>query len=260
MRICIKSLHTLALVVLFLSACAAPREIRHVRSIDPSPYINTLKERSSLAGGFATTMHMDFRGEGKKIQGKAYLLIAYHEMFRLEVPGWMGSTLLVMVNNGENVWTYYPEEGTSYRSSAHGLSISPYLPFPLPVDPALIPLLITGALPDDVEYRSARAYELESGRTVLYLEKSGEETLRYIFSHDETPHLVEFKTDVRNGTFILTNSQDTPHLPTEFRYRSAKGELKAKLKDSRPLDDVSPDMFQSPIPPGIPMRDLEILR
>jgi outer membrane lipoprotein-sorting protein len=260
MRICIKPLHALALLVLFLSACSAPREIRHVRSINPSPYINTLIERSSLAGGFATTMHMEFRGEGKNFQGKVYLIIAYHEMFRLEVPGWMGSTLLVMVNNGKNVWAYYPEEGTSYRSSAHGLSISPYLPFPLPIDPALIPLLITGALPDDVEYWSSRAYELESGRTVLYLEKPGEETLRYIFSRGEKPHLVELQADVHNGTFILTNSQDTPNLPTEFRYRSTKGELKAKLKDSRPLDDVSPDTFQSPIPPGIPMRDLEILR
>lgn len=261
MRICIKPLHTFALVALILlSACAAPRKIRHVRSIDPSPYINILKERSSLAGGFATTMHMDFRGEGGDFQGKAYLLIAYHKMFRLEVPGWMGSTLLVMVNNGENVWAYYPEEGTSYRSSVHGLSITPYLPFPLPMDPALIPLLITGALPDDVEFRSASAYELESGRAVLYLEKPGVETLRYLFSHGETPHLAELRADLRNGTFTLINSQDTPHLPTEFRFRSAKGELKVKLKDSRPLDDVSPDMFQSPIPPGIPMRDLEILR
>jgi outer membrane lipoprotein-sorting protein len=260
MRICIKPLHTLVLFVLLLSACSAPREIRHAGSIDPSPFINALKERSSLAGGFATTMHMDFRGEGKKFQGKVYLLIAYHDMFRLEVPGWMGSTLLVMVNNGENVWAYYPEEGTSYRSSAHGLSISPYLPFPLPIDPALIPFLITGALPDNVEYRSARAYELESGGTVLYLEKPGVETLRYIFSHGETPHLVELRADNRNGIFILINSPDTPHLPIEFRYRSADGELKARLKDSRLMNDVSPDTFQSPIPPGIPMRDLEILR
>ncbi|TNF45309.1 hypothetical protein EP232_06125 [bacterium] len=260
MRICIKPLPSLALVVLLLSACAAPREIRHVRSTDPSPFIDALKERNSLADGFATTMHMDFRGEEKKFQGKAYLLIAYPERFRLEVPGWMGSTLLVMVNNGADVWAYYPEEGTSYRSSARGLSISPYLPFPLPIDPALIPLLITGALPEDVEYWSARAYELESGQTALYLEKPGKETLRYIFSRDETPYLIEFRADVRDGTFTLTNSRDTPHLPTEFRYRSAKGALNAKLKDSRSLDNVSTDTFQSPIPPGIPMRDLENLR
>lgn len=256
----LKPLYTLFLVIVLLSACAAPREIIHVRSIDPSPYIDTLKKRSSLSGGFATTMHMNFRGADRNFQGKVYLLIAFPEKFRLEVPGWMGSTLLVMVNDGENVWAYYPEEGTSYRSSAHGLSISPYLPFPLPIDPALIPLLFAGGLPDDVEDRSLRAYELESGRSVLYIEKPGAETLRYIFSGGEFPGLMELKADIRGGTYTVTSFQDASELPTEFQYSSDGGDLKAKLKDSRPLSDVPLTTFQSPVPPGIPTRDLEIFR
>jgi len=255
-----KPFHTLVLAFILLSACSAPREIRHVRSVDPSIYIDALKNRTDPAGGFATTMHMDFRGGDRDFQGKVYLLIAFPEKFRLEVPGWMGSTLLLMVNDGKDVWAYYPEEGRSYRSSAHGLSISPYLPFPLPVDPSLIPLLLAGALPDDMGEHSATAYELESGRSVLYLEKTGGETLRYLFSEGGEPRLTELKADIRHGTYTLTNFGDASGLPTDFRFRSDGGELKAKFKDSRNLDNVSPTTFQSPVPPGIPTRNLETTR
>lgn len=255
-----KPLHAFALAFILLTACATPREIRHVRSIDPLPYIDILEKRTGSAGGLATTMHMDFKGGKRDFQGKAYLLIAFPERFRLEVPGWMGSTLLVMVNDGQDVWAYYPGEGTAYRSSAHGLSISPFLPFPLPVDPSFIPLLLAGSLPEDLEHRTSRAFELESGGSVLYLEKPGGTTLRYVFAKGPGPRLVELRADIQGGTYTVTSFEDPYDLPTEFRFSTAQGELRAKLRDSRSLDDFPQTAFQSPIPPGITTRDLETLR
>ncbi|NOY85739.1 MAG: hypothetical protein GXP52_00360 [Deltaproteobacteria bacterium] len=257
MRTRLRTYIILCVTAILLASCA-PAELRRIRSVDPTPLLNILKDRSRMAGAFATTMQMNFTENGRHFQGKAYLLVSQPQSFRLEVPGILGSTLLLMVGDGENVWAYYPRAGAAYHTSAHGMDLSPYLPFPFPLDPAWIPFLVTGSLPPGSDYSEATAYELKSGKTVLYLDVPDWGSLRYIFGHGAVPYPMELSAQVKGGTIRVVNSKDAPHLPVRFQFRSDTATLKAELEDSRVLKTIPPGAFLRPIPQNIPVRDLEI--
>ena len=210
-----------------------------------------------MAGAFSTTMRMNFTEDGRHFSGKAYLLVSQPQHFRLEIPGILGSTLLLMVGDGKDVWAYYPRDGAAYRTSAHGMALSPYLPFPFPLDPAWIPFLVTGSLPPDFDYSGAMAYELDSGGIELYLDVRDWGSWQYIFGPGPVPYPIELSARVRGGTITVVNSREAPYLPIRFRFRSDTATLKATLEDSRILENAPPGAFLRPIPPNIPVHDLE---
>ena len=244
-------------ILCVLLASCAPAELRKIRSADPVPLLDILKNRSRMAEAFATTMQMNFTEGDRHFKGKAYLLVSQPQNFRLEVPGIMGSTLIIMVGNGEDVWAYYPRDGQAFHTSAHGMALSPYLPFPFPLDPAWIPFLVTGSLPGDLEIPGATAYELDSGATGLYLNVPGWGDMQYIFGHGALPYPMKMSARVRGGTIKVVNSREAPHLPVRFQFLSDTAALKAVLEDSRVLKTVPPGAFLSPIPTDAPVRDLE---
>ena len=119
------------------SACA-PRQIKPVAAMDPAPFLDAVYARNAiLEGGLSGTLELGFRNGKRRFKGRTYVVAFPDGRFRLEVPAPLGGTLLVMVSNNAEILAYYPGEGKAFRSEAGGRSLNPYIPFPLPVDPAL---------------------------------------------------------------------------------------------------------------------------
>ncbi len=246
-------------IALTISACAGPRAIRHVRSLDPDPLIRTLKSRRPLADGLASTVHMDFKGSDRHFKGKGYLLVSRPGRFRLEIPGWLGSTVLLMVSDGRTIWAYYPEEGKAYRTAVDGLSLSPYLPFSFPIETTALPHLLAGSLPES-DNNSVSAYETESGGAVLYV-VSGTASMTFRFERDRKNdgvlYLAEVSTESRDGRYLTSYSEQEPHLSRRLTFSSGAATLEVKLESTKFVKDLADDRFRSPIPSGIAVYDLE---
>lgn len=251
---------TLLAIITALSACAAPGTIRHAGSLDPEPLLKILESRRPLADGLTATVHMDFEDEGRHFKGKAYLLVSHPGRFRLEVPGWMGSTILLMASDGRVIWAYYPEDRKAFRTSSDGLSLSPYLPFPFPIDTAAFPYLLAGTLPEE-RIGPVSAYEIESGGAVLYLGNPDGTSLRYRFKRDRRAegslYLFETTAESAEGRYTTTFNDRTPYLPRRFAFSSVSATLRARLESSRFISKPGDDPFRSPVPQGIDVLDLE---
>ncbi|UCF30306.1 MAG: hypothetical protein JSV26_09600 [bacterium] len=251
----------LLLIVVILSACAGPGSIRHVGSMDSDPLLFILESRETLAEGLTATIHMDFEGEDRHFKGKAYLLVSHPGRFRLEVPGWLGSTLLLMASDGQHIWAYYPEDAKAYRTTRDGLSLSPYLPFPFPLNTATLPHILLGSLPRE-EGKTASAYETTSGGAVLYLRDPERGVTRYLFrrSRKGTLYLSETTLESRSGRYVTTFDKRPPHHPLRFTFVSAESTLRVKLDQVHFRTTMDESPFRSPVPPGIFVKDLESYR
>ncbi|MEE8319742.1 MAG: hypothetical protein V3R44_03540 [bacterium] len=246
------------LALLFLTtSCAAPDSYRHISSIDPEPFVKTLTAREAAPEGLISTLDVRYRGEAGRYSGEVFLVLARQSKLRLEVPGSMGSTFLVMVSDGRKVWIYYPGEGSAYMTSVGGESLAPYLPFPLPLDPAWIPDLIMGLIPQGVNAESIRAYTTRSGKTVLYLDGSDGLSLQYAMLPGDPARLYSVTARKDGSTLTVTFAREDTNLPEKLDYRSADGRTKADFIQVRRTDSLPKMAFESPIPSDISVKDLE---
>ncbi|UCG37860.1 MAG: hypothetical protein JSV00_06555, partial [bacterium] len=176
----------LVILALLMAGCA-PRQVRTVAVIDPAPLLQVVRDRDMALGqGLAGTLELDFRQEGRRFRGTAHVVMIPDGRFRIEVPGPLGSTLLIMTGDGHQVLAYYPEEGKAFRSTAGGKPLSPYLPFPFPVAPLELPALVCGVLPGGPGEMEASAGLLRSGKRLLSL-RSGDAGHSYSFFFGERP-------------------------------------------------------------------------
>ena len=164
---------TIIVLITLLAAGCAPRLIKPVGLTDPVPLLEVVNTRSLiLEKGLSGTLELTFKNPQRHFNSRAYILAYPDGRFRLEIPGLLGGTVLVMVNDGREILAFYPGENRAFRSTVDGRSINPHLPFPLPVDPAILPALIMGVTPpgDGDTVSRARAWLLESGKRLLLTE------------------------------------------------------------------------------------------
>ncbi len=240
------------------SACV-PRPWRSVADIDPAPLMEIVKERRLLlARGVVGSLTLDFRNAGRRFSGQAYVVAFPDGRFRLEVPTPMGGTLLVMTSDGEEVLAYYPEENRAYRSAASTKSMSPLLPFPLPVDPGMLPGLIMGTPDFPSEPSRERASLLDTGRRILSLD-SDEDGVRqtYLFKGaDAAGGLVGVYVNRGENSVGVTTQEHPPFLPRDFDLRFPEGRLKGDW-DRVALYEGDGSGLSLRLPPSVPVQDLE---
>ncbi len=246
------------LALFFLAtSCAAPASYRHISSIDPVPFVKALTERELLSEGLISTLDVRYRGDAGRYSGEVFLVLASSSRLRLEVPGSMGSTFLVMVSDGRKVLVYYPGEGLAYMTSVGGESLAPYLPFHFPLDPAWIPDLILGIIPEGVNTESARAYATRSGKAVLYLDGSDGLSLQYVMLPGDPARLYAVTARKDSSTLTVTFASEDTNLPGKLDYRSAEGRTKVDFIQVRRADSLPERAFESPVPSYISVKDLE---
>lgn len=247
------------LALLFLtSSCAAPDSFKRVNSIDPAPFLKALAQRKAATAGLISTLEVKYRGEAGRYAGDIYLVLARPSRLRLEIPGAMGSTFLVMVSDGNRVWAYYPEEGSAYVTSVGGASLAPYLPFHFPMDPAWIPDLIMGVMPGDTETERVSAYTTESGKHVLYLDRSDGLSLWYAMLPGDRARLLAVTAKKDDTTLKVSYDTEDSNLPRKLGYESDDGRTRVNFIQVRRTDSPPAKAFESPVPPHIPVRDLEM--
>jgi len=133
------------LLTIALAAGCMPRQIKPVAAINPAPLLEKIQaRRMTFEKGLSGTLDLTFIGK-HRYNSKAYIVAYPDGPFRLEIPTPMGGTALAMVSGNGEILAYYPEKGRAYRSTVDGRSIEPYIPFPLPVDPTVLPSLIMGS-------------------------------------------------------------------------------------------------------------------
>lgn len=259
MRLSTNVLFSLLLLTVFLGSCAGPGRYARKYSVDPGPFLEALTSREVGQEVIASTLEVRMRGDRGRFSGEIYLLLAPPSRFRLEVPGTMGSTLFVLVVDGKKAWAYYPEENTAYTASYGSSALDPYLPFPLPHDPAWLPDLIMGKLSRGWQSRKIAAYST-SGGAVLVVDLLKEVSVEYLMSPTEPAAVLRAAASSSDQKFTVYFTEDKKNLPARFDYRFSGGRLTAEFLQVRRSADLQPGAFDSPVPVNVPVTDLEALR
>lgn len=242
--------------LLLAVSCARTQTMTYVSSLEPAPFLELLERRTAAIAGLSAEMEMDFRDNERRFRGRAYLMLAADGRFRIEVPGPWGSTALVMVSDGEDLWAYYPEKNRAYRSALDGRSLSPYLPFPFEMDLRRLPAALAGVLPADRAWSGPRAFLLSSGQAALLLDLGGREG-RYTFSGGLAGELARLEVPGGQGSLMVDFAGQSPSLPHLFEYRASGALLKGRLEDVRVVADPPERSFLPPQPSDMPVLDLE---
>ncbi|MDT8395947.1 MAG: hypothetical protein RRA32_05825 [bacterium] len=247
----------LLLNILSSSACA-PRQLRPIATIDHTPLLEAVQERRSiLETGLSGTLEMDFKGGERRFRGKSYIVAYPGGRFRLEIPGPWGSTYLVMTCDGREVLAYYPEEGKAFRSLAEGRSVNPHLPFPLPVDPIMIPALFMGVFPDGGEVSKASASLMDSG--VKSLRAGWGDTqlqFHYLFAKGSDSVLTEVTAHEKDMRLIVHTGENPPYLPRDFSLTFPDASLKGQWRQAALFKGSEADL-ELRIPGHVTVIDLE---
>jgi hypothetical protein len=215
-----------------ISSCV-PRQIRPVSEIDPAPMLEVVTlRRNSFENGLSGILEADFVQTGKRFRGKAYITVFPDGPFRLEIPGPMGTTLMVMVNNGQEVTAYYPEERKAYLSLTDGLSTSPHLPFPFPVEPKIMAALLVGTVPGNFRTSAAVAYLLDSGEKQLrsVSDQSGLE-FTYLFTKGPAAALRFVNAHGHDLDLAVFTSTTPPYLPESFIITTRESTLRGEWEE-----------------------------
>ena len=239
------------------SACV-PRQLRSVADIDPDPLVRIVQERRLLLEkGIAGVLDLDYRNRNRHFGGQAYIVAFPDGRFRLEVPSPMGGTILVMTSDGREVLAYYPQENRAYRSAAGGKSITPHLPFPLPVAPESLPALLMGLPPADGTAGQMRASLLQSGQKILSSRQPGEGMDHvYLFGKSPGEDLLEITSRKGKAVFKVRTQEQAPFLPRRFDLRFPEGRLKGSW-DQVALYEGDGSGLSLRLPPSVPVQDLE---
>jgi len=250
---------TVACALIFTTTACAPGRILPVSDIDPSPLFETVQNRRSVfEKGISGTLEMDFKQGNRHFRGRAYVIAFPDGRFRLEVPGFMGSTLLIMAADGKELLTYYPGKGKAYRSAANARFIDNHLPFPLPVDAAMLPALLLGVFPEGNDSPEIRASLLNSGEKRLQAGWDNTELqFLHLFSRGDAS-LREIHALRDDMKLEVITEKTPPHFPRGFTLTFHDAKLKGKW-DKVNLFQGNDSMVKLRIPGSVPVTNLEAL-
>jgi hypothetical protein len=249
-------LKAICILAMAASACA-PRQIRPVSEIDPAPMLETVAHRrNALEKGISGLLETDFKKGGQRYRGKAYITVFPDGPFRLEIPGFMGSTAMVMVNNGQEVTAYYPEERKAYLSLTDGLSINPHLPFPLPVKTDLLTALLMGTVPKSYHISEAGAFLLDSGEKQLW-SKSDQDgmTFKYLFTEGPAADLMQVNASRPGLEMEVTTQRKPPYLPESFALIFQESTIKGDWEKVAVFNGDRTVLLLN-VPASVPITDL----
>ena len=247
-------------IILFMAfgtACA-PRQIKPVAAIDPAPLFEVVNTRQmAFEKGLSGSLELTFRNDKKRFKGRVYIVAYPDGRFRLEVPGTLGSTLLVMASDNREILAFYPGENRAFRSAVDGRAINPHLPFPLPVDPTILPALIMGVFPEGHDASGAEAYLMDSGEKLLQT-GSGDSGLQFTYLFDKGPgdSLREITIRGRDMVVSVRTHLKPDHLPRDFNLTMAEGVLKGEWDSVAPFGGDEANLGLR-LPESIPVTDLE---
>lgn len=243
-----------------LGTACAPRQIKPVAVMDPAPLLDAVYTRNeTLERGLSGILELAYKDGKQRFNGKVYIVAFPDGRFRLEVPALLGGTLLVMASDRVEIFAYYPGEGKAFRSKVDGRSLNPYLPFPLPVDPTMLPALIMGALPDSDAPSDAEAWLMDSGEKLLRITPSDSGLqFGYLFARGRVDRLREITILGWDLKVLVRTGPDPDYLPGDFDLALSEGVLKGEW------DSVSPfggdeEALGLRIPDHVPVTDLEAL-
>jgi len=249
-----------AVIILFLtwgSACA-PRQIMPVAVIDPAPLLKVVNARRlSFEKGISGSMELTVKNGKQRFKGKAYIVAYPDGRFRLEVPGPLGGTLLVMASDNAEILAFYPGENKAFRTAVNGRSLNPHLPFPLPVDPTILPALIMGVYPEGMSVSKAKAHLMDSGEKLLRT-GSGDKGLEYTYLFDKasTDRLREITVRGNDMEVSVHTRLEPDHLPRDFALTLPDGVLRGEW-DSVALFEGDEAALGLRLPDSVPVTDLE---
>lgn len=245
------------LIMAWGTACA-PRQIRPVAAIDPAPLLEAVNaRRTAFENGLSGTLELAYKNGKQRFKGRVYIIAYPDGRFRLEVPGPMGGTLLVMASDNREILAFYPEENRAFRSAVDGRSINPHLPFPLPVDPSILPALIMGVFPESNTAPKAEAHLMDSGEKLLQT-GSRDNGLQFTYLFDKASKATLRKITVkgRDLKVLVRTRQGPDHLPRDFSLTMAEGVLKGHWDSVAPFggDEAALGIR---LPDSVTVTDLE---
>jgi hypothetical protein len=247
----------IVLLVAWGAACA-PRQIKPVAAIDPAPLLERVNTRRiAFEQGLSGTLELAYKNGKQRFKGRTYIVAYPDGRFRLEVPGTLGDTLLVMASDNHEILAFYPGENKAFRSAVDGKSLSPHLPFPLPVDPTLLPALIMGVFPKSGDPSGAEAHIMNSGEKLLTA-RSEDTGLQFTWLFDKASKDSLRKITIRGKDMEVSvrTRQDSEHLPRDFDLTMANGVLKGEWDSVAPFGG-NEAALELRIPDFIQIIDLE---
>jgi len=247
-------------IILLMAWCAAcaPRQVRQVAEIDPGPFLEAVQaRRTALEQGLSGSLDLAYKNRKHRFNSKAYVVVYPDGRFRMEVAGPLGGTQLVLTNDNTEILAYYPDDNRAFRSDVSGRSLGPHLPFPLPVDPAILPALIMGVPPESDHSSGARAYLLDSGERVLGT-GPGNAGLQFTYLFDKSPEVSLRKIQIQGLDLEVTiNTGPEPdHRLRDFSLHLQDGTLKGEWDAVSLFKGDGADLLLR-LPPSVPVIDLE---
>lgn len=251
---------TLVVLILAVLAGCAPRQIKPVSAVDPVPLLEKINtRRTAFEKGLSGSLDLSY-ADGKHRYSSRVYIVAYPDgPFRLEIPAPLGGTAMVMVSDNEEILAYYPGEGKAFRSRVDGRSINPYLPFPLPLDPSMLPSLIMGVSPPGTSATAASAWLMDSGEKLLkvrWADKGLQST--YLFGKGPDRGITEITTQGDRLKVSLDTMPGDSELPEDFTIALADGVLKGQWDSVAPFTGNAA-VLELRLPANVPITDLEAL-
>jgi hypothetical protein len=241
-----------------MGAGCAPRQIRPVADIDAAPLLETLNSRrKAFERGLSGTLDLTFQDGEDRFGSRAYIVAYPDGPFRLEVPAPLGGTALVMTSDNSEILAFYPGKGKAFRSAVDGVSMTPHIPFGLPLDPSMLPSLIMGVFPGGGPPVSPRAYLMDSGQMLLQVGWEDND-LQYTYLFDGGPDFRLRSITIRGQGLevLLKTFQGSDDLPLDFTITLADGALKGQWDSVSAFSGRETDLDLR-LPDGVPVTDLE---
>lgn len=259
MRGCRWGIVIIALTTVLGAACA-PRQIKPVAATDPAPLLNAVRMReSTLDRGLSGTLELAYKNGRERFKGSVYIVAYPDGRFRLEVPAPLGGTFLVMTSDSKEILAFYPGRNRAFRSEVDGRSINPYLPFPLPLDPGVLPALIMGVLPAEDTAVKAQAWLMDSGEKLLRVIPDGKDLqFDYLFDAELKERIRKITARGRDLQVSLRIGPGPDQLPADFELLLPEGTLSGQWDSVAPFTGEKASLVLR-IPDSVTITDLEAL-
>ena len=248
----------LMLLVIGTAACA-PRQIKPVALIDPAPLLEVVNARQIVfEKGLSGSLDLSFKNGKQRFNSRVYIVAYPDGRFRLEIPGFLGDTYLVMVSDNNEILAFYPGQSKAFRSSVDGRSLNPHLPFPLPVDPTRLPALLMGVFSGSDHPADVEAHLMDSGEKLLRT-VSGDTGMQYNYLYDKGNSARLRKITIRGkGVEVTVRTASEPnHLPQDFDITLPEGVLRGEWDSVAPFEGDR-TVLELPLPASVTVTDLEI--
>ena len=252
----------LSIVILILvwgTACA-PRQLKPVASVDPAPFLEAVNSRRvAFESGLSGSLELAFKNREQHFNSKVYIVAYPDGRFRLEIPGPFGGTHLIMASDNAEILAFYPGEGKAYRSTVDGRSINPHLPFPLPIDPSMLPAMIMGVFPEGGHTTGAQAHLMDSGEKQLQTTVGayhGELQYTYLFGKGSGNRLRQVAVKGEGMEVSVRTARDNGNLPRDFTITLTEGVLKGEWDSVALFRGDETDLWLH-FPDSVPITDLE---